>query len=257
MNGQMTPKSHTISSRQHPIVKYLVKLRQDRQFRHEQKTVLIEGKKLVQEVCQKVSAKKLIALDESLITKEMTAEEVYIVPIEVFEKISGLPAPEGLLAEVSMPANASLNNMKWIIACDGINDPGNLGTLIRTALALGWEGVFLLEGCCDPYNEKAIRAAKGATFRLPIATGSWAELKEIASENGLTPLVADAAGKDVKQLDSVQKILLILCNEANGPSAATKRLCKPVSINMPGEMESLNVAAAGAILMYQLRSCHE
>lgn len=251
------PSIHHISSRQHPIVKYWIKLRDDRQFRYVEKRVLIEGKKLVQEIGLTFPPKRLIVVNESLIPDRVIADEIVIVTEEVMEKISGVKSPEGVLAEMAMPPERRFSKVNKLLACDGINDPGNLGTLLRTAWALGWQGAFLLDNCCDPYNEKALRAAKGATFHVPIQQGSWQQLRQIISENKLTCYVADLQGQDVKRLDSKQPSLLVLCNEASGPSAITKQACHPICIPMNKQVESLNVAAAGAILMYQLRPTDE
>lgn len=242
-----------ITSLQHPIVKHLVHLHQNRDYREEHQSAVIEGKKLISEVCFKQPAKLLLALDESLIPANIKAKEVLIVPQEIIKKISGLQNPDGFIAEVTLPKPTSFKGMKWIIACDGINDPGNLGTLLRSGLALGWEGAFILNNTCDPFNDKAIRAAKGATFRLPMAHGSWSDLNKIIQSNKLKPLVADMEGKDVAEFSIKPGVLLVLSNESQGVSEEANEHCERISIPMSGKMESLNVAAAGGILMYELR----
>src|SRR6185295_12199026 len=95
---------------------------------------------------------------------------------------------------------------------------------------------------CDPFNEKAIRAARGAHFRLPLAMGSYEDLKRIVKENNLDPLVADLEGSTPSELSKNKGKLLVLGNEANGASAEIQQFCSKVTIPMPGEMESLNVA---------------
>lgn len=242
----------TITSLQNPLVKHLVKLRQNRDYRYDHHALVIEGVKLINELSQHFPIKTLVALDESFIPRGCKAEEILIAPMDVIEKISGLHSSEGLLAEIKMPAPASLKGLKKIIAFDGVNDPGNLGTLLRTALALGWEGVFILNDSCDPYNEKAIRAARGATFHIPMATGNWKDLETLIKSNRLTPLAADMGGTPIEKLTKSDAYLLILSNEAHGVSEQAANISSKVSIPMPGEMESLNVAVAGGILMYAL-----
>lgn len=242
-----------VTSLQHPIVKHLVKLRKNSDYRHEHKSVLVEGIKFVNEICRTISPKTLLACDESLIPKKLKADSVIIVPEDILKKISGLLAPEGVLAEVPMPEMDKMSKKKYILALDGISDPGNMGTIIRTALALGWEGAYILEDSCDPFNEKALRAAKGATFRLPLALGDWSRLQEIIKENQLTPLAADLHGEQISSQKS-SGVLLVLSNEAHGLSETAKRICKRITIPMPGEMESLNVAVAGGILMYAIKN---
>jgi RNA methyltransferase, TrmH family len=242
-----------ISSLQHPLVKHLVKLRKNSDYRHEHSSVLIEGVKFVSEICQTLQPKTLLACDETLIPKKLKAENVIIVSEDILRKISGLKAPEGVLAEVPLPKMDSLQNKKYIIALDRVSDPGNMGTLLRTALALGWEGVFILEDSCDPFNEKALRAARGATFRLPLAIGNWITLQEIIKKNKLHPLVADLHGKKLNTEISKEGILLVLSNEAHGLSSEAKEICEKITIPMPGPMESLNVSVAGGILMHALK----
>ena len=172
----------------------------------------------------------------------------------ILKKVSGVQTPEGIAAEIAMPSFTSLKGMKKVIALDEVNDPGNLGTLIRTALALGWEGAYLLNNSCDPYNDKALRAAKGATFRLPLQRGNWKELEQLITLNQLDPIVADIDGTPIENVTAKERILLVLSNEAKGPSVEAKQICSTVTIPMPGPMESLNVSTAGAILMYTLNS---
>lgn len=243
-----------ITSLQNPIVKHLVKLRQNHDYRFEHKQLVVEGLKMVQELCTKKPAKVLVVVDETIIPKGVRADEILVVSEDIMEKISGVRSPEGILAEVAMPNPSDLKGLKHIVALDGINDPGNLGTLMRTALALGWEGVFIVHESCDPYNEKALRAARGATFRLPLGIGSWADLEQIIKRNKLQPLVGDTQGTEISKLKSQEPTLLVLGNEARGPSPEALRLCKKIAIPMPGAMESLNVAVAGGILMYELKA---
>ncbi len=140
-----------------------------------------------------------------------------------------------------------------MLALDGISDPGNLGNILRTALALGWEGVFILHEGCDPFNEKTMRAARGANFRIPIQSGTIEDLKILIQTNKLLPYVASLKGTSVTSLTPNENTILVLGNEAHGPSEEIVNLCQSVKIPMPGDMESLNVSVAGGILMFMLR----
>ncbi len=242
-----------IVSVNHDLVKHLVKLRQNSRYRQEHQTVVIDGIKPVLEICCQYPAKVLLTYDESLIPKNVKMHELILVNESVMAKISGMVNPEGILAEVEMPKESSLENLQFIIALDGVADPGNMGALLRTALALRWQGAFILENSCDPFNEKALRASRGACFRLPLRHGSWKELKELMHKNQLTGIVADIEGSSPLEVRSVERKLLVLGNEAKGPSSKSLELCQRVSIPISAEMESLNFAAAGAILMYLLR----
>lgn len=242
-----------ISSLQHPLVKHLVKLRHNHDYRWEKNAVLVEGIKLVTEVCSHHRATCIIATEERLIPSYLTCDEQIIISESIAKKISGLPFNEGIFAELAMPQSIPIKKVKWLLACDGVSDPGNLGTLLRTALALGWEAFFILDNCCDPFNDKALRAAKGATFRMPLAFGTWKELQKISSSNQLTPFVADMNGVSVRQANATEGILLVLNNEAHGISQIANEYCRKISIPMSGQMESLNVGVAGGILMFALR----
>lgn len=242
-----------ISSLQNPLIKHLVRLRQNSDYRYNSQTILVEGKKIVNELSEILTPRVLIATDEHLVPKNAPAPNVLIATDAIVRKISGLLNPEGVLAEFPMPQAHSLKGMKKIIAIDSINDPGNLGSILRTALALGWEGAFIVGESCDPYNEKAIRAARGATLKLPIQQGSWQDLEKLISDNKLLPLAADIMGKSPQDFDNNAPTLLLLSNEAHGLSDQAEKICQKISIPLLGNMESLNVAAAGAILMYALK----
>jgi RNA methyltransferase, TrmH family len=235
-----------IQSLQHPLVKHLVKLRKERAYRYENRSLIVEGIKPVLELAKTMQPKVLLS------TKPHS--NALIVSEEIMQKVSGMENPEGLLGEFPMPGFSSLQKLKYIVALDGINDPGNLGTILRTALAIGWEGAFITENSCDPFNDKAIRAARGATFRLPIRIGKWKELIEIAQQNQMPLYAADLEGKKPEEIGASKAKILVLGNEAHGPSPEILEHCEKVTIPMPGEMESLNVAVAGGILLYLLRT---
>lgn len=243
-----------ISSSQHPLVKHLVKLRKNHDYRDTHQSVFIEGIKFVRELCSYHPAKVMMVSHEDLLPLQGRGDNCFLVTEEVMKKISGMENPEGIVAEVPFPSMdaARLKTKKHLIALDSINDPGNLGTLLRTALALGWEGAFILEGSCDPFNEKAIRAARGATFQLPLAIGSWEDLRALIDQSQWQLWAADLDGTTPDAISMDDKILLVLGNEAHGLSAEANQLCQKITIPMPGPMESLNVSVAGGILMYCL-----
>lgn len=240
-----------IASSQHPVVKHLVKLRQNRDYRYEHQTLVVEGIKPVEELGG-IPLKKIVVCDETALPKNAQADEILFVTEAIMKKISGMQTSEGIIAEVAMPKPSSLKGVSHLLALDGVSDPGNVGALLRSALALGWQGAFILDESCDPFNEKAVRAARGATFRLPLAWGGWEELKEIAQQNRMAPVVADIEGKDVSAVKEKERLLLVMGNEAHGASPEAKAFCQAISIPMSQAMESLNVSVAGGIIMYTL-----
>lgn len=245
-----------ITSLQHPTVKHLMKLRQNRDYREDHHQVVVSGIKLVHELIKDGFAiKTLVAKNESLIPHGNKVDEVMVASEEIIKKITGLQAPDGLIAEIAKPKPSSLSGVQRLLVCDGLGDPGNLGTLLRTALALGWDGAFLINPICDVYNDKALRAAKGATFRLPLREGSWDDLRQLTSENKLKLWVADLKGDSVQEAvkqKSSGGIALVMSHEAHGVSEQAATHCQAVTIPMSGKIESLNVAIAGGIIMYEL-----
>jgi TrmH family RNA methyltransferase len=238
-----------IKSLQHPFIKHLVKLRKDAIYRKEHNCVVVAGRKLLNEL----PSVKILLKETHAASHFPHIEETYIVTAPILKKITGLENPEPIAGIAAIPPPADLKGKRFLLALDKISDPGNLGTLLRTALALGWEGAFLTEGSVDPFNEKAIRAAKGATFRLPLRTGTWEELRELITTNHMHSFVADMKGMPLNQIPKQTPLLLILGNESNGPSAFAKTHFPSICIPMQDTMESLNVATAGAILMHHLR----
>lgn len=242
--------SRLITSLQHEIVKDTVRLRQNRDWRHEHRLVVLEGVKTVEEVCKFHRALRIFVVEPAIIPPGVEMEEMVLVSGPVMQKLSGVQSPEGIIAVVPMPLNADFKGKKRILALDGINDPGNIGTLLRTALALGWDGAYLLPGCADPFNDKALRASRGAPFRLPMIEGDWVHLKKLMEENNWKPYAADLDGIKPSEVSAKDALLLVLGSESHGLSKTAKDACEAVTIPMPGDMESLNVGVAGGLLMY-------
>ena len=242
-----------LTSLQHPIVKHLVKLREKRDYRASCHTAVISGIKLVEELSSLHCYKTLIVEEGYFLGSFIHAEQIYTVTPALLKKITGMENPEPLAAEISLPDQGSFERKNFILILDGVSDPGNMGTLIRTILALGWEGVVITPGSTDPFNEKAIRAAKGATFKMPLKQASWAEVERLLNDPSLQILAADVHGQPVANVRPSARYVLVLGNESQGLSDRLRRKAHCVSIPMKGKMESLNVASAGAILMHVLK----
>lgn len=238
-----------IHSLQHPFVKFLIKLRTDKKIRNEYRQALVIGTKMVEEL---QNLEYLIVQKGSSYSKKLKAKESWVVSEAVLKKITGVENPEPVAGVVALPPWDSLHGKNWILGLDNISDPGNLGTLLRSALALDWEGAFITHGSADPYNDKALRSAKGATFRMPMRMGTQEELLDWAIHENMSPVVADLHGSPLEQWQSKKRTLLILGNESLGISPIFKKNFPSITIPMK-KMESLNVATAGAILMYSLK----
>ncbi len=244
-------KKTSLSSLQHPLVKHLVKLRTDACYRYEQGALFMEGIKPLKELA--FAIRKIFYTSKAASVAEGLPGEKWEVTEGVLQKISGMVSPEGIGAELALPSFAPLSDQRRLLVLDQICDPGNMGTLLRTALAFQWDGVFFLHGCCDPFNEKVLRAARGAHFKIPLLKGAISTLAEWVAAQRVLAYAASLHGLSFESVSRQEKLLLALGNEARGPSEQIEALCTSVTIPMEGNMESLNVAVAGSILLYGLK----
>lgn len=230
-----------ITSLQHSLVKHWIALREKRSYREETQRVLVSGEKMVQELRPQV----VITVEPT----SLVAAEHYLVTEAILKKITGLEHPDGYAAEAALPPPQDLKSKKFLVILDQIADPGNLGTLLRTALALRWEGVILTPGTVDLFNDKALRAAKGATFALPYARLTIEEIAQIKTHF----FTADLHGTALPNVSFKPPVALILSHEGRGPGAWSSSFAQKITIPMSAQVDSLNVAASGAILLYAMR----
>jgi RNA methyltransferase, TrmH family len=179
-----------------------------------------------------------------------------------FAALAATDAPQGVIAIAAEPATgldtlferfAATAAPGALLVLDGVQDPGNLGTLIRAAEAFGAAGVVALTGTVDPWNPKVVRAAAGSSFRLPVVRAEAAELLPRLRAAGLALVAADVAGRPVEGWDPPRRVALVLGNEGAGLSPAVRAAADAVvAIPIDGPTESLNVAIAGGILLYLL-----
>jgi RNA methyltransferase, TrmH family len=239
-----------ISSLQHPLVKKWVRLRSEKEAREEEGLVLLVGEKMIRDLSKQIEFQALISVRPA---SEIGALERYIVKEEILRKITGVASPDGFAAVAKLPEPVSLHSLarkKRVLILDRLADPGNLGTILRTALALGWDGVLLTPGTVDPFNDKALRASKGALFSMPYV---WADGALFLQQSQLPAYLADLEGTALSDAKVADAFALILSNEGQGPSGWAERDAQKISIPMRREVESLNVAASGAIFLYVMR----
>jgi len=216
-------------------------------------TALISGIKLVSELSVNHTFNTVLLIKGYPAPTELRAEQIVIVTEEIMKKVTSLKEPEPLAAEIRLPPLFDLTSCQSLLILDQIADPGNLGNILRTALALGWEGVFLTSGAADPFNDKALRAAKGATFKLKICQGSYEKLFCLIKNSSLSLMIADAKGESIDSMILKPPFALVLGNESHGVHPDLKQIGSTIGIPMTDEMESLNVSSAGAILMFYLK----
>lgn len=213
-----------------------------------------EGDKVVRELLtSNLPVNKVYAVSDwiSVYGHLVSPDQLEEVSAKELERITEHRTPNGVLAVAPLPrSQEQLPDTGWILALDRIRDPGNLGTLLRTADWFGLSAVVLSPECVDPWNSKVIQSAMGSLFRLPIIHKA---LDALITESGLQAFGADAGGKDYRQVQLPSAGILVIGNEARGlDPAVAPSLDQILQIPGQGEAESLNAAVAGGILMAAL-----
>ena len=167
--------------------------------------------------------------------------------------------PQGILAVADVPARAlaslTLRDATRLLVLDAIQDPGNAGTLVRTAAALGADAIVALPGTADLWNAKAVRSGVGAHFRIPAVHASLAELVEFLESRKVALWGADAGGEGIDAVRAPHRIALAVGNEGAGLSEGVRGASeRMVGLPMAGDVESLNVSVAAGIMLWALRA---
>ncbi len=234
-----------LKSLQHPLVKHLTLLRKDKAYRQEVKKILVIGETLILEL--KVPILKLISTKAI----DIPCQESYLATPEILQKITSLDVE--MAAEIEMPQETEIKNQQFVLILDRIQDPGNLGTLFRTAWALKWEAILMTPETVDPFNDKALRASQGASLQMPFQVKTPDEIIHWLKTKKIPLWVADAKGEPLQKISFQAPLALVLSHEGQGIGSWAKTQGKLLSIPLSNNVESLNVASAGAILLYTLR----
>jgi TrmH family RNA methyltransferase len=175
-----------------------------------------------------------------------------------FESASETESPQGVLAIAEVPSLGldSLPAAEWmrLLVLDAVQDPGNVGTIVRTAAALGVTATFSLPGTVDLWNAKVVRSGMGAHFHHPCLSGTWDELDSFRRNRGIDLWAADAGGQSVDELEAPPNLAIVVGNEGAGlSSSARSRASRVIALPIAAAVESLNVAVATGIILYELR----
>lgn len=190
------------------------------------------------------------SLVSSLKSKSVDVEEI---STDLMKSISETETPQGILAILQFSNLLISTPLDFVLIPDQIRDPGNLGTLLRSAAATGVQAVLLPPETTDAFAPKVLRAGMGAHFRVPIREMGWDELHDVCKLAGLQVLVADMEGKSCWEMDLKQPLALIIGGEADGASEQARKLAtQKISIPMAGNVESLNAGVAGSVLMFEV-----
>ena len=240
-------KSMIITSKSNPIIKAVSAL-SDKKFRKQNGQYIVEGIKPVKECIEAgCQIERIICIE----TLERDFVNPTVVSESVFKSISSEITPQGVLAVVKMPRVPIAPPQKSCLLLDCLQDPGNLGTVIRTANAAGYEEIYLIN-CTDPYSPKAVRASMSGIFFVKVYQGTR---EEILNELKDIPLIcADMDGENIFSFKPPKRFCLCIGNEGAGISNEIRtKASYTVSIPMRSTCESLNAAVSAGIAMYALR----
>ena len=227
--------------------KFINKLKM-KKYRDKENSFIIESRKLVDEAIASSAKIDFIFLREGVSYE--TSYKTLAFSEVLFNKLSSMSSPDGIGAVIKKKEPKKISSTK-ILLLDGINDPGNLGTMVRSAEAFGFRDVILMPRTVDIYNEKTLRASMGSVFRLNILDMTYDDIKKLKPSYRI--LSADMYGLDIRDFKKDSKIILAIGNEANGLSQKMREITDDfIKIPMEGEIESLNAAIAASIIMNRL-----
>lgn len=251
-----------IISKNNPIIVEIVKLKQAK-HRKATGSFIIEGLKVIQMALDsKYIISKIMVLEDKVeafseIISNFKSNDIklYDISKQVSDKIALSKNPQGIFAVVKAQKNNALNiNEKLVIACEDLSDPGNLGTIIRTADAVRVKNIIINSGCVDIYNDKVIRASMGSLFNVNIISSSdfISDISDLKSK-GYNIACGHLCGDDFFDREVSEKNVLIIANEAHGISDKVENICNSKwKLPMTGDAESLNAAVAAGIMMYDI-----
>lgn len=250
-----------ITSSQNPKLKLVRALLGRAKERREANAFVVEGVRLVEEAVNSHWKLRFVLYDETLSERGKSqveslrslGVEVDEIPASLMKSISETETPQGILAVLEIIQLPITDYPHFILIPDRIRDPGNLGTLLRSAAATGVQAALLPPETTDAFAPKVLRAGMGAQFRLPIHEMRWEQIEQIVKSANLQMYIADMDGASCWNMDLRKPLALVIGGEAEGASKEAQRLAHgKISIPMTGGIESLNAAVAGSVLMFEV-----
>jgi TrmH family RNA methyltransferase len=246
-----------ITSRDNPLFKELRKLAESARERHKTGKLLLDGAHLIQGYLEAFGEPELIVLsgagqatDALHLLQDLADIKQIMLPGNLFAELSPVASPTGILALAKKPQLPMPREPEFAVLLEDIQDPGNLGSILRSAAAAGVEAVYLSEGCADVWSPKTLRGGQGAQFVMPVA--EKADLSRVCTNFRGTLLATSLKGESLYSVDLTEPVAFIFGNEGAGLSDALLSLAsRRVHIPMPGKTESLNAAAAAAICLFE------
>lgn len=242
-----------ITSRKNPYLQQVKKLLSSRKERENAGLFVADGTKLLQEAVRFWPGLDTVILSDGITADLPEHVRVLRVPADVMESISPMAAPQGAVFVCRLPERSAFVPTAPMLLLDGIQDPGNLGTILRTADAMR-VGVALLEGCADPYSHKVVRASMGAVFRTGVVQTTWAEAGQALRGAGI-PVAVTALSEQAEniRLTDVKHMAVVIGSEGQGVRREILETAdRQLIIPMNAHCESLNAAIAAAIVLWQM-----
>ena len=242
-----------ITSRRNPLVQQVKKLLTSKRERERLGLFVSDGTKLLEEAVRHCPGLHTVFLSDGTEARVQESCRVVRVSREVMEAISPMESPQGAVFLCRLPEKREFRPEKGMLLLDGIQDPGNLGTILRTADA--WNvPVALLEGCADPFSHKVVRSSMGAVFRAPVTVTDWHTAKESCARAGIPVAVTalNQRAEDIRKAD-VAAMAVVIGSEGQG---VRREILESAGhcliIPMNDHCESLNAAIAAATVMWQM-----
>ncbi|MGV2874994.1 RNA methyltransferase [Macrococcus capreoli] len=233
-------------------IKQIAKLH-TRKERKKSNQFLIEGFHLVEEAAKSnIDIEMILTVNPEKLNEVIVenSKEQFEITFKIAEKLSQTEAPQGIYAVCNMPEVSNIE-MNKVLYLDRIQDPGNVGTIIRTADAAGMDAVIIAKGTVDIYNDKVLRASQGSVFHIPVVEMDFAEAKDLVKGKVYGTSLDNAV--DYKSIEANKQFMLVLGNEGQGvDEAILAQTDENLYVPIHGKAESLNVAVCAGILMYHL-----
>jgi TrmH family RNA methyltransferase len=256
-------RDELITSAANPTIKLARSLHRKR-VRYRERAILVEGMRTIQSALDLgmrprtvlIDASRVSDVDGSLLSRlRDSSARTLLVDSTLFEQVTDTEHPQPLVAICDMPTLKLPVDSSFVIALDGVRDPGNLGTLVRSAAAAGADGVALLRGSVDPYNPKVVRATVGTVFAIPVQT--FTSLDDIVQccflKRPIVVISDSAGGLSYDEIDWNRPALVVIGGEAGGVSEHPRTYADVVArIPMAPGVESLNAAVAGSIIAFEV-----
>lgn len=243
-----------IISRKNPLLQQVRRLLTSKKERLQQGLFVADGTKLLAEAIKWWDGLETVILSDGVEANVPEHVRVVRVPVDVMESISPMETPQGALFICRLPEKTAFIPKSGMLLLDGIQDPGNLGTILRTADALNVP-VALLEGCADPYSHKVVRASMGAVFRTPVMQTTWEETRAAFAKAGVPVAVTALSERSVDvRTANLSTMAVVIGSEGQGVRQEILESAEyKLIIPMNEHCESLNAAIAAAIVMWQMQ----